>query len=275
MINKKLLQFQQQGITLVKDGTNPHFHSSYPTLNEVLDKVKEPLNKLGVLIIQESTPEGLKTRLVDTEDDTFVESIMPYTETSTAQKLGSNITYLRRYSLVALLGLGDEDDDGNAASTPRPSPSQTRQNAPGRTQTPSRVPDIPIVNLDDPIADSLGLVPHCNHNLPAKRLQTKKPGANFGRFFYGCPKPMSESCGFFQWEESGDDKTDIEGTREDYDRKTGQMLPPKAQNMDVNQFNYGTGKTEYNEDPREIPIIEWNQSKSSQRSARSKPRLTD
>lgn len=116
MITKKLLKIQQQGIVLEKDGTNPHFKSSYATLNEVLRKVKKPLNDEGIVILQAPEKDGLRTTLLDTEDDTKVECFMPYVEIGTAQKLGSNNTYLRRYSLVTLLGLEDEDDDGNVAS---------------------------------------------------------------------------------------------------------------------------------------------------------------
>lgn len=124
MIYAKLLEFQQQGITVEKDGTNPHFKSKYTTLNEVLEKVKKPLNELKVVILQcpGSDPvtqvQGLWTYLIDTEDDTRTESFMPYVDAGTAQKLGSANTYLRRYSLITLLGLEDEDDDGNAASKP-------------------------------------------------------------------------------------------------------------------------------------------------------------
>ena len=126
-IYKKLLEFQKKGITLAKDGTNPHFKSSYVTLNEVLAKVKGPLNEMGIVIMQhpglsgpinDRTTPGLYTTLIDTEDDDRVECFMPYVEATTAQKLGSNNTYNRRYSLVTLLGLEDEDDDGNVASAP-------------------------------------------------------------------------------------------------------------------------------------------------------------
>ena len=53
-IYAKLLEFQKQGITITKDATNPHFRSSYSSLNEVLDKVKGPLNELGIIIVQRS-----------------------------------------------------------------------------------------------------------------------------------------------------------------------------------------------------------------------------
>lgn len=122
-IHSKLLEFQKKGITLKKDGTNPHFNSAYVTLNEVLDKVKKPLNDLGVLIVQRPIVKdgvhGLETALIDTEDDSKVECFMSYVEATTAQKLGSNNTYNRRYSLVTLLGLEDDDDDGNKASAPK------------------------------------------------------------------------------------------------------------------------------------------------------------
>lgn len=117
-IHKKLFDFQKQNITIEKDGVNPHFKSSYTTLNEVLGKVKKPLNDLGILIIQEPCLEGLKTTLYDTEDGSVVTCTMPYVELTTAQKLGSCNTYLRRYSLITLLGLEEDDDDGNEASKP-------------------------------------------------------------------------------------------------------------------------------------------------------------
>lgn len=129
MIQKKLLDFQRKNITLKKDGNNTYHHSKYVTLNEVLDKVKVALNELGIVVIQSpgsshhdcgaptSNPVfGLRTQLVDTEDDTKIESFIPFVNATDMQKVGSAITYARRYSLVAMLGLEDEDDDGNTAS---------------------------------------------------------------------------------------------------------------------------------------------------------------
>jgi hypothetical protein len=117
MIHKKLLEIQQMDIVVKKKGNNPHFKSSYATLNEVLKKIKKPLNDRKVLILQTPEKEGLRTALIDLEDESKVEGFMPYVEVSTAQKLGSCNTYNRRYSLVTMLGLEDEDDDGNVASS--------------------------------------------------------------------------------------------------------------------------------------------------------------
>lgn len=171
MIHAKLLKFQQIGITLKKDGTNPHFNSSYVTLNEVLDKVKKPLNDLGILILQNPEATGLRTSLVDTEDDTKIESFMPYVETSTAQKLGSNNTYVRRYALVTMLGLEDADDDGNLASAPA---RQFVQEATAHAQ------------------ESLN-APSCAHGKMTLKT-VRKAGPTQGKEFYSCPQPMGKQC---------------------------------------------------------------------------------
>lgn len=119
-IYKKLLAFQKLGISVKKDGKNPHFKSNYATLNEVLEKVKKPLNDIGVLIIFTPSTDGLGTTLYDTESGTEITSFMKYVGADTAQKLLASNTYYRRGSLVSLLGLEDEDDDGNTASAPPP-----------------------------------------------------------------------------------------------------------------------------------------------------------
>jgi hypothetical protein len=117
MINKKLLEFQKLGITIKKGERNPHFKNTYANLNEVLDKVTKPLNDLGIVIIQTPERDGLLTTLHDTEDETYIQGFLPFIGATNPQQIGSNLTYYRRYSLVTMLGLEDEDDDGNKASS--------------------------------------------------------------------------------------------------------------------------------------------------------------
>lgn len=114
-IYTKLLAFQKLGISVVKGSQNPHFKNTYADINEVLATIKKPLNDLGVVIVQIPDVGGLRTRLHDTETDTYVESFTPFINPTDMQKLGGAITYARRYSLLAMLGLEDEDDDGNKA----------------------------------------------------------------------------------------------------------------------------------------------------------------
>ena len=122
-IYKKLLDFQKLGISIRKDKKNPHFKNDYASLNEVLDKIKKPLNDLGLVVAQSPQLAGLETIITDTDSGESIVSHIPYLNASDMQKLGGAITYARRYSLVAMLGLEDDDDDGNTASTPAPAMS--------------------------------------------------------------------------------------------------------------------------------------------------------
>lgn len=115
MIYKKLLEFQKLGISIRKDKRNPHFKNDYASLNEVLDKVKPELNKMGVVIVQVPEASGLLTQLVDTEDESIITSVVPFINPTDMQKLGGAITYARRYALVSMLALEDDDTDGNNA----------------------------------------------------------------------------------------------------------------------------------------------------------------
>lgn len=112
----KLFAFQKLGITIAKDSKNEHFKNKYSSINEVLDKVKGILNEMGVMILQTPERDGLRTTLLNMDDMTEISCFLPYVEVTTAQRLGSSNTYNRRYSLVTMLCLEDEDDDANAAS---------------------------------------------------------------------------------------------------------------------------------------------------------------
>ncbi len=97
---------------------------SYADLAEVIDLVTGPLAEQGLSVIQPiiSCDYGysLKTILCHSSGQ-FISSLvsLPVANDAQAQALGSAITYLRRYSLLAILGLqaGEEDDDGHHAST--------------------------------------------------------------------------------------------------------------------------------------------------------------
>jgi len=120
-----------------KAGNNPHFKSTYATLDDTWESVKGPLveNKLSVIMFP--SVDGMWFNLtwqgeeVDEEKHTaveFIEGFMPLTNDGNPQHLGSSISYARRYILVTVLNLmTGEDDDGNAASTPIEPPSTESQ----------------------------------------------------------------------------------------------------------------------------------------------------
>lgn len=98
------------------DATNPHFKSKYATLGAIMDACKEPLSKYGLAIVQGTmTTEGrvvVETMLVHASGEWLKSSLSMRAEKDTAQGYGSVITYGRRYSLAAMVGIvADEDTD--------------------------------------------------------------------------------------------------------------------------------------------------------------------
>jgi len=116
----KLLEVQQEIGSIKKDSVNPFFKSKYFDINSLLEQIKPVLNSKGILLLQGLTHEGeslcLTTELVEAEtgDKVTYTAVLP--NLGDPQKIGSSITYFRRYALQALLALEAEDDDANVAS---------------------------------------------------------------------------------------------------------------------------------------------------------------
>lgn len=120
---KKLLQFQQAVGKISKDSTNPFYKSKYFDINKLLEEVKPILNELGLVLVQALShingKPAIKTELYDvdnTEQFPLLSSTTPLPENTDPQKMGSTITYYRRYAIQTLLCLQADDDDGNLAS---------------------------------------------------------------------------------------------------------------------------------------------------------------
>lgn len=107
----------------VKDKTNPHFRSKYADLTSVWSACRAPLAKHGISVTQwpkhsEDSRLHLVTRVACQGEWIKGEFSVPVPKQD-PQGYGSALSYLRRYSLSAVLGVvADEDDDGNAASAP-------------------------------------------------------------------------------------------------------------------------------------------------------------
>ena len=126
-LNQKLLEFQNSIEVIKKDGQNTFFKkangkaSTYATLPNILAEVKPILNALKVVLTQPCDIDRVSTVLMDAESGEIISSSIPMPTGLSAQQMGSAITYFRRYTLSSLLALEiDEDDDGNAASAPKP-----------------------------------------------------------------------------------------------------------------------------------------------------------
>lgn len=102
-----------------KKSANPHFKTRYADLAEVLVTVRPVLAKHGICIMQSTQFDGsmvsVQTILAH-RDGGWVSSIASCVPGKTdAQGIGAATTYLRRYSLAAMTGVAQTDDDGAAA----------------------------------------------------------------------------------------------------------------------------------------------------------------
>lgn len=104
--------------TLAKSGTNPHFKSSYSTLNDIWNACGEALAGNGLDVTHQITNNGNGTEIVATlfhESGEYLRSAIPL-PVGTPQQTGSAISYMRRYTIQSILNLeGDWEDDGNLA----------------------------------------------------------------------------------------------------------------------------------------------------------------
>jgi hypothetical protein len=147
-IAQALVKAQSRIKNASKDATNPHFRNDYATLESVIEAIKDIATQCEIAIVQtcgkDSEGHFLETHLFHTSGETISSRIYLVMDKQNMQGLGSAITYARRYSLAGLFMIGQEDDDGNGASKPKPStpaqkPTQTPPKPMGAT-TPSGVP---------------------------------------------------------------------------------------------------------------------------------------
>jgi len=114
-IYNKLYKVQKEIGAISKDSTNPFYKSKYFNINSLIKQLTPILEKHNLLLLQPIEDDKQYSRIIDL-DGGMVESSLALPTDLDAQKIGGAITYYRRYTLVALLGLQAEDDDGNLAS---------------------------------------------------------------------------------------------------------------------------------------------------------------
>jgi hypothetical protein len=115
-IYTKLAAVKKEIGAISKDSTNPFFKSKYFDINGLLKHVEPLLEKNGLLLLQPIVKGEVFSEIIDIEDGDSVTSSMLLPNIQDPQKVGSAVTYYRRYTLQSLLGLQAEDDDANVAS---------------------------------------------------------------------------------------------------------------------------------------------------------------
>jgi len=129
----------------VMNRVNPHFKSKYADLAAIFDAARKPLSANGLAIVQTIGDGVLHTRLLHTSGQ-WIASEHPLPMSGRPQEIGSALTYARRYSLSALIGIAaDEDDDATGAEKAH------KANGP---KAPERLSDDQVAELTKAITDS-------------------------------------------------------------------------------------------------------------------------
>lgn len=140
---KALAKFQADIKDPARDKDNPYFKSKYVALDGLLDAVRPVLAANGLSFIQSPVSNGQDmgvATLLMHDSGEWIESdpFMLHAVKNDPQAGGSAITYARRYSLSAVLGVAwDDDDDANMATKGHQSRSNV-QNAPAKGIAPKQ-----------------------------------------------------------------------------------------------------------------------------------------
>ena len=110
----------------IKDSSNPFFKSKYADLASVVEAIRSAFAANGLSYIQTVEPSQadevrVETMILHSSGEWISCGVLalPVSKVD-AQGYGSALTYARRYSLSAAVGIAPEDDDGNAAVAAKP-----------------------------------------------------------------------------------------------------------------------------------------------------------
>lgn len=190
-LNEALLCFQGRNVSVMKNARaaiNDRAGYKYADLPQVLEAVIPALTECGLLLKQrivldrETKMSLLETSVVHVASGEAESMDLPCFIDEKPQSFGSRLTYMRRYSVLAILNLApDDDDDGRTAQQEMASRDQARDyrernqreyeqrrsapSAPAPRQPP-RQPELPPPNQQRP-APANALPP------PAQERQTR------------------------------------------------------------------------------------------------------
>lgn len=140
---------------------------SYAPLDEVLAATRPALTGNGLSLSQLLADGSLRTVLLHSSGEWIASEISLPPRPAKMQELGSILTYLRRYALVALLGVAsEEDDDGNAGDGNHWEPAP-RHAPPATKQPPAAAPKPAAIETQVEIQSGAGMPPDLKRVLAA------------------------------------------------------------------------------------------------------------
>lgn len=128
-----LCKAQSEMSAASKDRVNPHFKNQYATLASVWEACRGPLTGNGLSVVQLAGTEDVETILLHSSGQ-WLSARTPIladkTGRAASQAYGSAVTYARRYALSAMVGIVQDDDDGEASGQPEGKPEPTKSPRP-------------------------------------------------------------------------------------------------------------------------------------------------
>lgn len=139
----------------IKDANNPFFKSKYADLSSVVEAIRDALASNGLSYMQhlhhsEKHEVCVETVILHSSGQWIsCGTVAIPVNKNDAQGFGSALTYARRYSLSAAVGVVADDDDGNAAAAaspkhppmtgkPTPMPEKVKAAAKAKSAAPAR-----------------------------------------------------------------------------------------------------------------------------------------
>lgn len=128
-----LVGFQSEVANPEKKGINPHFKSKYAELDDIINTIRPTLEKHGLAFIQNPVQAdgqvGVYTVLIHKSGEYIqFDPVMIPLQKATPHQVGAALTYAKRYSLGAALGLATEEDtDGNEINNHNNQSSKNKQ----------------------------------------------------------------------------------------------------------------------------------------------------
>ena len=117
---EKLYEIQNTITGVKKESTNPFFNSKYFDVNKLIATLRPVMQEYRLVLMQPlSNINGISsitTILHDIDSGEYIQDTITLPQLNDPQKMGSAITYYRRYALQSLFLLEAMDDDANLAS---------------------------------------------------------------------------------------------------------------------------------------------------------------
>lgn len=140
-----LCKCQSQLNAAKADNPNVEYDSFYASLADCIEAAKKPLTDNGLSIVQlpyyVEKGTGVRTMLLHESGEYIISTLTLPPVRVDPQGIGICITYARRYSFSAMVGLSQKDDDANSVSQtppkrgrgrPRKTPVKKSGRGPGR-----------------------------------------------------------------------------------------------------------------------------------------------